>query len=426
MESEMKKRKISMHENVLKQFEHAANVMNLDEGLKKILSSTNTEISVHFPVKMDDGRIEVFNGYRVQHNNALGPYKGGLRFHPEVDIEEAGALAMWMTWKSALAGLPFGGGKGGISIDPSKYSQKELERITRRFIFALGDNIGPDVDIPAPDVNTNSQIMAWAADTYAFTHPSSTRALNLHVVTGKPVGSGGLLGRDRATGFGVVAAIKSWAQLKEINLKDKTFIVQGFGNVGFWASYFLQELGAKLIAVQDASGSIFSKEGINTEHLYEYAGNNKGFIKGFKNTAAIENEHFFGIACDIIIPAALGNQITIDNVEQIKTSLIAEGANGPTTPLAEQILLEKGVDIIPDFMCNAGGVTGSYYEWLQNRRCETYPIEFVLEHIKEKLENSFQLMVDTAKEYDTDWRTGAYIAAINKIAQTYRERGVFP
>lgn len=415
-----------MHENVLKQFEHAAKVMNLDEGLKKILASTNTEISVHFPVKMDDGRIEVFNGYRVQHNNALGPYKGGLRFHPEVDIDEAGALAMWMTWKSALAGLPFGGGKGGISIDPSKYSERELERITRRFIFALGDNIGPDVDIPAPDVNTNAQIMAWAADTYAFTHPSSTRALNLHVVTGKPVGSGGLLGRDRATGYGVVASIKSWANLRNESLKGKTFIVQGFGNVGYWASLFLQEEGAKLIAVQDASGSIFSTDGIDAQQLHEYAGKNKGFIKDFEGTVSLDNDKFFGIKCDIIIPAALGNQITEDNADEIHAQLIAEGANGPINPSGEEILLKKNIDIIPDFMCNAGGVTGSYYEWLQNRRCETYEIEFVLEHIKEKLDKSFNLMVDSANEFKTDWRTGAYIAAINKIAQTYRERGVFP
>lgn len=422
----MKKKKFNMHENVLKQFDHAAKVMNLDDGLKKILASTNTEISVHFPVKMDNGEIEVFNGYRVQHNNALGPYKGGLRFHPEVDIDEAGALAMWMTWKSALAGLPFGGGKGGISIDPSKYSQAELERITRRFIFALGDNVGPEIDIPAPDVNTNAQIMAWAADTYAFTHPSSTRALNLHVVTGKPVGSGGLQGRDRATGFGVVAAIKSWAKLRKEDLSGKTFIVQGYGNVGYWASHFLEKEGAKLIAVQDASGSIFSKNGIAADNLHKYAGENKGFVRDFKGTVKIENEEFFNVKCDIIIPAALGNQITEDNAGGIHAQLIAEGANGPINPAGEEILLKKGIDIIPDFMCNAGGVTGSYYEWLQNRRCETYEIKFVLEHIKDKLAKSFKLMVTTANQYDTDWRTGAYIAAINKIAQTYRERGVFP
>ena len=426
METTKNKKKASMYDNVIRQFDHAADVMNLDKGIRTILSSTNCEISVHFPVKMDDGSIEVFNGYRVQHNNALGPYKGGLRFHPTVDISGARALAIWMTYKSALAGLPFGGGKGGVTIDPKKYSKNELERITRRFVYALGDNIGPDLDIPAPDVNTTPQIMAWIADTFASTKPPSTRTQNLHVVTGKPVGSGGLEGRDRATGFGVVVNIKSWAKLKGVELKGKTFIVQGFGNVGYWTSHFLTELGAKLIAVQDASGTLYDKGGIHVQDLKDYAESNEGLIGGFSKGTVIDNSEFFGLECDIIVPAALGNQITVDNADKIKASLIAEGANGPTSVDGEKILLDKGIDIIPDILCNSGGVTGSYYEWLQNKRSEDFKLDQVLEMIADKIHLAFEKTVNSAKKYNTDWRTGAFCVALERIERTYKERGVFP
>lgn len=420
------KKKKGMYANVLHQFNRAADQLQLDTGIRKILGSTNSEIVVHFPVKMDDGRIEVFNGYRVQHNNALGPYKGGLRFHPTVDIDAARALAIWMTWKTALAGLPYGGGKGGVEIDPSKYSQSELERITRRFTYALGENIGPDVDIPAPDVNTNPQIMAWIADTFASTKSPSTRMQNLHVVTGKPMGSGGLEGRDRATGFGVVVSIKEWAALNEVDLKNKTFIVQGFGNVGYWASHFLQQEGAKLIAVQDASGTYYHEKGIDPESLNEYAVKHRGNIAGYGEATSIPNEEFFGLDCDIIIPAALGNQITLENVDKIKASLIAEGANGPIDSEAEDVLLDRNIQIIPDILCNSGGVIGSYYEWLQNKRSESWKIEHVLEMIQDKISIAFRKTVDTAHHHHTDWRTGAYMVALKRIEQTYKERGVFP
>ena len=271
-----------MMENVMNQFNHAADIINLHPNIRKILSITNNEIIVHFPVKMDNGEVEIFTGYRVQHNNALGPYKGGLRYHPTVDIDAARALAMWMTWKTSLAGLPYGGGKGGIQIDPSKYSTSELERITRRFTFALADNIGPEHDIPAPDVNTNSQTMAWISDTYMSTCPPAERSANLHVVTGKPAGSGGLKGRDRATGYGVFLTIKFWADKNKINLENKKFIVQGFGNVGYWASYFLEKEGAVLVAVQDAFGSIENQKGIDVESLFNYTKSNAGSIVGFQ------------------------------------------------------------------------------------------------------------------------------------------------
>lgn len=422
----IEKQKTGMYENVMKQFNRAADVMGLNEGIRKILSATNNEIVVHFPVKLDNGKIEVFTGYRVQHNNALGPYKGGLRFHPTVDIDAARALAIWMTWKSALAGLPYGGGKGGIQIDPKNYSQSELERITRRFTYALGDNIGPDLDIPAPDVNTNSQIMAWIADTYVSTKSPANRHNNLHVVTGKPVGSGGLEGRDRATGFGVVSTIKAWAQLKNKSLKGKKYIVQGFGNVGYWAAHFMAIEGAILIGVQDASGTMINNSGIDPEALNNYCNNNKGLIAGFPNVELVAADTFFGIDCDIIIPAALGNQITLKNVNDIKAELIAEGANGPTDVAAEEVLLEKGIDIIPDILCNSGGVTGSYYEWLQNKRSENWKIEDVLILLEDKITVAFNKTLKTAEQYKTDWRTSAYIVALQRLEQTYIERGVFP
>lgn len=420
------KTKVGMYENVMKQFNRAADVMELHSGIRKILSATNNEIVVHFPVKLDNGEIEVLTGYRVQHNNALGPYKGGLRFHPAVDIHTAKALAIWMTWKSALAGLPYGGGKGGIQIDPALYSKAELERITRRFTYALGDNIGPDTDIPAPDVNTNSQIMAWISDTFVSTKSPANRHNNLHVVTGKPVGSGGLEGRDRATGFGVVATLKSWAQLKRKELKGKKYIVQGFGNVGYWASYFMEKEGAQLIAVQDASGTLFNNKGIDPDDLLSHCKDNNGKIVNYKNAKPMESSDFFGLDCDIIIPAALGNQITAKNAGNIKANLIAEGANGPTDVEAEAILLKNGVEIIPDILCNSGGVIGSYYEWLQNKRSENWKIEEVLHLIEDKINIAFHKTVNTAEHYKTDWRTSAYIVALKRLEQTYMERGVFP
>jgi len=424
IKKEMKKE--GMYDNVLRQYNRAADIIDLHSGIRKILVNTNNEIVVHFPVKLDDGTIEVFTGYRVQHNNALGPYKGGLRYHSTVDIDAARALAMWMTWKTSLVGLPYGGGKGGIQIDPNKYSIAELERITRRFTYALGDNIGPDLDIPAPDVNTNSTIMAWIADTYSSIKSPSVRQKNLHVVTGKPVGSGGLEGRDRATGFGVVTSIKKWAKNAGKELKGMTFIVQGYGNVGYWASHFLTQEGAKLIAVQDASGSIVNSDGIDPEALLNHSKANSGNINGFSDASELEAELFFGVECDILVPAALGNQITLDNCHQIKAHVIAEGANGPVNVDAEQSILEKGIEIIPDILCNSGGVIGSYYEWLQNKRSENWKLETVLEMIEDKIGIAFDKVVEVSKQYGVSWRVGAYIVALQRLELTYKERGVFP
>ncbi|MBX2982850.1 MAG: Glu/Leu/Phe/Val dehydrogenase [Flavobacteriales bacterium] len=419
-------RKQGMYDVVMDQFAHAADIMNLDPGVRKILAKTNTEIVVHFPVRLDNGKIEVFTGYRVQHNNALGPYKGGLRYHETVDIDAARALAIWMTWKTALAGLPYGGAKGGIQLNPKEYSKGELERITRRFTYALGDNIGPDLDIPAPDINTNAQIMAWIADTYSSTKSPATRFANLHVVTGKPMGAGGLAGRDRATGFGVVSNLKSWSVRSKQPLKGMRFIVQGFGNVGYWTSHFLLKEGAILVGVQDATATLHDPKGINPEALLEHSDANGRNIKGYTGAKEMEPSEFFGLECDIVVPAALGNQITGENAGSIKAKVVAEGANGPTNTAGEEILRKNRVDIIPDILCNSGGVIGSYYEWLQNKRSEIWKIEEVLEMIHDKIDTAFAQVVATSGEFNVDWRTSAYIVALRRLENTYMERGIFP
>ncbi|WP_445730947.1 Glu/Leu/Phe/Val family dehydrogenase [Mariniflexile sp.] len=415
-----------MMDNVMEQFNSAADQIGLHPNIRKILSITNNEIIVNFPVKMDNGAVEIFTGYRVQHNNALGPYKGGLRYHTTVDIDAARALAMWMTWKTSLAGLPYGGGKGGIKLDPSKYSQGELERITRRFTFALADNIGPEHDIPAPDVNTNSQTMAWMADTYMSTRPPAERTANQHVVTGKPAGSGGLEGRDRATGYGVYLSIKFWSEKNNKNLEGKRFIVQGFGNVGYWAAHFLEKDGAILVAVQDAYGSIQNQKGIKVDDLFKYSQINDGSIADFPNAKFVDGNTFFALDCDICIPAALGNQITKQNALEIKASLIAEGANGPTNVEGEKVLLERGITIIPDILCNSGGVIGSYFEWLQNRNGEIWQLDEVMAKLHKKLKESFDKVYDYSREEALDLRTAAYCIAIERIEKAYVQRGIFP
>ena len=418
--------KKSMLDNVMQQFNKTADTIMLNPNIRNILSITNNEIILHFPVKMDTGEVKIFTGYRVQHNNALGPYKGGLRYHPTVDVEDAKALAMWMTWKTSLAGLPYGGAKGGIQIDPREYSIGELERITRRFTYALGENIGPEHDIPAPDVNTNEQTMAWMADTFMSTKSSSERSKNQHVVTGKPVGSGGLEGRNRSTGYGVYLTIKLLYQSRGEQLTGKKFIVQGFGNVGYWTSHFLTNDGAILLAVQDAHATIINENGIAVEDLFEHSKPRKGSIQGFDGAVEMEPAAFFGLQCDILIPAALGNQITAENAYQVKAEVVAEGANGPIDTEGEAILLQNGITIIPDIMCNSGGVIGSYFEWLQNRNGELWQLDEVMFKIDKKLTEVFKKVETVVKENQTDWRTAAYILAIKRIETAYIQRGIFP
>jgi glutamate dehydrogenase (NAD(P)+) len=417
--------KQSLYENVGIQFNKAADLMGLDPAVRKILSQTMNEIVVHFPVKMDNGRIEMFTGYRVQHNDTLGPFKGGLRFHPQVDIDEVRALASWMTWKCAIAGIPFGGGKGGIQMDPGKYSINELEHITRRFTFALGANIGPEYDIPAPDVNTNAQIMAWILDTYLSTMPPHERQRCIHVVTGKPIPSGGSLGRDKATGQGVVFCIEEWARDNKVDLSKVTYAVQGTGNVGSWAARLLKPHGAKLIAAEDVTGAISKPSGIDPDELTKYVKKNGG-LREFVGCTSIDHETFMATKCDIFIPAALENQITESTAPLLRCRLVAEGANGPTDPNGDAILNSKGIDVLPDILCNSGGVIVSYFEWLQNKRSEFWELSEVDEKLHKKITTAYAKVRDSANEHKTDWRTAAYIVALSSLETVYKERGIFP
>lgn len=418
--------KASTYENVTRQFDKAADLMGLDLEIRRILSKTTNEIVVNFPVKMDDGRLEMFTGYRVQHNNALGPYKGGLRFHPAVDIDEVRALATWMTWKSAIIDIPFGGAKGGIQLDPANYSSRELERITRRFTFALGCAIGPEYDIPAPDVNTNAQIMAWILDSYLAMMPPQERNRSLHVVTGKPIESGGSVGRDKATGQGVVFIIEQWAKDRGFDLNGATYIVQGFGNVGSWTARLLKPHGAKLVAVEDVSGSFSNPEGIDPDDLFAYAKAHRGRIEGYPQVTPIDHQAFLCTPADIFVPAAMENQITAQTAPLLNVKLVAEGANGPTDPDGDAILAEKGIDLLPDVLCNAGGVMVSYFEWLQNKRSESWDLEEVDTKLYKKMVSAYERVRDAAQAYNADWRTAAYIVALNRLAKTYKERGIFP
>jgi glutamate dehydrogenase (NAD(P)+) len=417
--------KTSVYDNVVRQFNRAAELMDLADNIRKILGSPMNEITVHFPARMDDGRLEMFTGYRVQHNNTLGPFKGGLRFHPAVDLDEVKALATWMTWKSAITDIPFGGAKGGIEIDPVKYSHTELERITRRFTWALGQNIGPEYDIPAPDVNTNPQIMAWILDTYLSSVSPQERCRCMHVVTGKPVGLGGSLGREKATGQGLVYCIEEWAAGRKFDLAKATYTIQGFGNVGSWAGRLLDQHGSRLIAAEDVTGAIVNPEGIDSEELTKYVKENGG-VFGFPKASAIDHEAFLSTKADIFIPAALENQITGKTAAMLDVKLVAEGANGPTDPYGDILLRKAGVDVLPDILANAGGVVVSYFEWLQNKRSEYWDLDEVDHKLHKKIVAAFKRVRSTAMEYDVDWRTAAYIVALARLEKVYRERGIFP
>lgn len=425
-DTDVQRESSGIYENVKKQFDKAADVMGLDEDVRRILSATANEIVVHFPVRMDDGRIEVFTGYRVQHNDVLGPYKGGLRYHPSVNLDEVRALATWMTWKSALVRIPFGGAKGGVQFDPSSYSASELEHITRRFTFALGDNVGPEYDIPAPDVNTNAQIMAWFLDTYLSTHSAHERNAFVHVVTGKPVSAGGSLGRNKATGQGIVLMVEEWARDRGFDLNGATYVVQGFGNVGSWAARLLAPLGSRMAAVEDISGSFRCDESVNPEELAAYAAKSGGTVGGFPGLTPTDHEAFMAAKADIFVPAALENQITAKTAPLLNVKLVAEGANGPTDPEGDAVLREKGIDVIPDILCNAGGVTVSYFEWLQNKRAESWELDEVDGKLHRKIVDAYCRVRDTARKFDTDWRTAAYIEALSALEDVYRTRGIFP
>lgn len=417
--------KTSVYQNVTRQFEKAADLMNLDPDVRIILAEPMNEIGVNFPALMDDGQVKMFRGYRVQHNNVLGPFKGGLRYHPMVDIDEVRALATWMTWKTAIADIPLGGAKGGIQIDPQNYSPSELERITRRFTFSLGSNIGPEYDIPAPDVNTNPQIMAWFMDTFLQMMPPNDRQGCVHVVTGKPVELGGSVGRDKATGQGVVYLIEQWATDNDFDLGGATYFVQGFGNVGSWSARLMKPHGAKMLAVEDATGAIFNSEGIDPELLNPYV-QEYGGVAGYPHAEAIDHQSFLSTRADIFIPAALENQVTLETAPLLNVKLLAEGANGPTDIDGDRILGEKGIAVLPDILCNAGGVIVSYFEWLQNKRREYWDLEEVDRKLYKIMIKAYGRVKNTAAEYDCDWRSAAYIVALSRLEKVYKGRGIFP
>ena len=419
------KKKQNVFDIAVAQFERAAQALKLDNWLKVVLSQPKNEIIVNFPVRMDDGTFRTFKGYRIQHNNIMGPFKGGLRYHHDVHLDEVKALASWMTWKCALMEIPFGGGKGGIKMNPHDYSEGELERITRRFTHALGNNIGPEHDIPAPDMGTNSQTMVWMMDTYMNSGPRDIKNSVRGVVTGKTTVCGGSRGRDKATGQGLVYCIRKWADENKFSLDGATFSIQGFGKVGSAAAAILTRLGGSLVAVSDHTGSIVNPEGIHPKRLHQYVKDNGG-LAGYSGGHEISREEFFSTEVDIFIPAALELQITAETAPMMKCRVVAEGANGPCSPEGEQILREKGTDILPDILANAGGVTVSYFEWLQNRRAESWTLAEVDSRLEAMIEQAYDTMRRVAQEYGVDNRTAAYMHGINRVQAVYQERGIFP
>ena len=404
-----------------KQLENVAKLINLSESELEYMRYSRRELSVSIPVKMDDGKLKVFIGYRVQHNDIRGPYKGGLRFHPDVTIDEVRALAMWMTWKCAVANIPYGGAKGGIVCDPDTMSIGELERMTRRFTNEISIIIGPSKDVPAPDVNTNAQIMGWMMDTYSMNHGFAIPG----VVTGKPISLGGSLGRREATGRGVMFTALNLLQTLNKNISDISVAVQGFGNVGSIAAQLLHEKGAKIVAVSDVKGGIYCKNGINMHELLKYVEKNR-YVKDFPGTEKITNEELLEIKCDMLIPAALENQITEKNADKIQAKYIIEGANGPTTPPADDILNSKNIILIPDILANAGGVVVSYFEWVQGNQEYFWTESDVNSKLEHIMNSAFDKVHATKDKYKVDYRKAAYIVAVGSVADAMKHRGIYP
>jgi len=405
--------------------EEAARLVNVPHHVREILLQSKNEIIVHFPVRMDDGEYRVFKGYRIQHSNILGPFKGGMRYHEDASLDDFKALAAMMTWKCSLMNLPFGGGKGGIKFDPRSVSRDELARITRRFFHALGSNIGPDYDVPAPDVGTNAQTMAWALDTYVNTVGMVKKEAAMGVVTGKPVSSGGTFGRETATGQGVVHCIVEWARRSRFKLEGKKLIVQGFGNVGSNTAVILAALGVSLVAVGDHTGYLYNPEGFNVHRLKQYVAQN-GSIAGYANGQKIGREEFFGVQADLFVPAALENQIGAAEAEALQVRLVAEGANGPCSPEGEAVLARRGIELLPDVLANAGGVTVSYYEWVQNRRSEQWPVEEVEERLEKAMLDAYDRMAQFSKTHGCSNRIACYGVALQRLVQVYLDREIFP
>ncbi|HET6314108.1 MAG TPA: Glu/Leu/Phe/Val dehydrogenase [Chloroflexia bacterium] len=405
----------------VEQFMQAADKLHLDEGMKQILAHPKRELTVHFPVRMDDGSYRVFTGYRVQHSLTRGPAKGGIRYHQDVTLDEVKALAMWMTWKCATVGIPYGGGKGGVVIDPKQHSISELERLTRRFAAEISPIIGPEIDIPAPDVNTNAQTMAWFMDTVSMLRGYPMPGL----ITGKPIAVEGSLGRNEATARGLQYVVREAVKTRNMSLEGARVVVQGYGNAGAIAARLLSEDGAKIIAVSDSRGGIHNTSGIDPvgalRHKQEH-----GSLSGFGGSDDVTNEELLEVDCDILVPAALESVITVHNVDRIKTKMIAEAANGPTTPEADRVLYDKGILVLPDILANAGGVTVSYFEWAQNIQGYYWAEDEVNQKLERVMKRSFRDVFETADNNTVDMRTGAYMLAISRVAEVTRLRGIFP
>jgi len=415
------KESLNPFEIVQQQFDQAAEILELPHDLRGLLKSCKRQLIVAVPIKMDDGRTQVFEGYRVQHSMALGPAKGGIRYHPDVNLDEIKALASWMTWKCAVLGLPFGGGKGGICCNPKQLSKKELEKLTRRYTAEILPIIGPDQDIPAPDVYTDAQVMAWVMDTYSMMKGYSV----LGVVTGKPVSLGGSRGRHTATARGCQFVVREACELKKISLKGATVAVQGFGNAGSFIARFLHDDGARIIALSDSRGGIFNAQGIDLGKAAEHK-EATGSLVDLEGTDSITNEELLERECDILVPAALENQITGENAGRVQAQIVAEAANGPTTPKADEILSKKGIMVIPDILANAGGVTVSYLEWVQDLQGFFWDEEAVAQVLQKRMKEAFEDVLKTSTEHKVDLRTGAYVLAVGRVAEATQTRGLFP
>jgi glutamate dehydrogenase (NAD(P)+) len=410
----------SPFEEMMSRFDLAAQKLGLDPGLYKVLREPVRETKVSIPIAMDDGRIEVFIGYRVLHNIARGPGKGGIRFDKNVSLDEVRALAAWMTWKCAVVNIPFGGAKGGVICDPQALSRAELERITRRYTAELMDQFGPEKDVPAPDMGTNPQTMAWVMDTYSM----HARHTVTSVVTGKPLSLGGSRGRVEATGRGLMLIAREAAPLRGLTLKGSRIVVQGFGNVGSIAARMCHEQGAKILAVSDIHGGITNKNGIDVPALIAHYEKNKS-LKGFPGTEAVSNEALLELDCDILIPAANENQIRQKNAGNIKAKIIVEGANGPTTQRADEVLNGKGVLVVPDILANAGGVTVSYFEWVQDRAGFFWRESEVNERLEDIMVQSFRDVAQMAEKYGVSFRIAAYMLGISRVAHDTMVRGLY-
>jgi glutamate dehydrogenase (NAD(P)+) len=403
------------------QFDRAADYLELDQSLRNVLRSAKRQLIVSIPVRMDGGETKVFEGYRVQHNIARGPAKGGIRYHPNVTLDEVKALASWMTWKCATVNIPYGGGKGGVICDPKSMSKNELERLTRRYAFEIAPIIGPDRDIPAPDVYTDSQTMAWIMDTISMVHGHT----ELGVVTGKPLALGGSQGRHEATARGALYALRAACEVRGTRLSDARVAVQGFGNAGSIIARLVAEDGARVVAACDSKCGIFAENGLDIQAVLKHK-EATGTLRGIKGVKEIAPDEVVEVECDVLCPSALENSITGTNVGKVKTKIIAELANGPTTPVADRVLEDEGVMLIPDILANAGGVTVSYYEWVQDQYSFFWSEKRINQTLEDTMTDAFQKVHQTAHRYGTDLRTGAYILAIDRVAEATRVRGIFP